>query len=641
MLLSPAGPQFRAVHLLAGSPGIPGGDDRVILVYDDCPEVAPEAGALVRTSQRQVKEVLMPVGPHYHTLYRAILISHLIQAASLRRARHMPRHNFLWPGQFRVRKKWIMLYSSGEIFLLRKMVQKGKTGFEWGVLTIVCLAVFIMVIDTTIMNVSITALVEELNTTLPTIQAIIAIYALIMASFMLIGGKLQDVLGRKRAFLFGIALYGIGTLTASISWNATVLLVGWSILEGLGAVFMMPATTTFITSAYQGRDRAFAFGMWGGIGAAGAAFGPIIGGYLTTYFSWRWAFRLELLVVVLILLFSHLLSDSRPVFKWRDMDIIGTILSFAGLGAIVIGILLMRNRAAWDYLLVIIGLGIVLMGIFYIWQKRRTVKGKIPLVDVAIFKNRAFVLGNAVGTIQGIVIAGFLFIIPVFLQNVTGATAFETGLALLPMSVVVFVVSIGATRFSTYVSPKYIMLAGIGISLAGSVMLRDVFYLSTTIPDIILPSVVFGTGIGLILSQVSNLTLSAVPAEQSTDAAGVLNTFRQLGTSLGTALIGVILLIFILSGLFSGVTQANPGYTLENEAIASGLQAWIDKMETIEIPVQLPPELVEKITLIVDSAISNGMKRSFDAISLMLCIAFAAALFIPAHEGNAEDKKHK
>ncbi|HUU75338.1 MAG TPA: MFS transporter [Methanoregulaceae archaeon] len=513
----------------------------------------------------------------------------------------------------------------------------GKTStFNWGVLSIVCMAVFIMVIDTTIMNVSITALVEELNTTLPTIQAIIAIYALIMASFMLFGGKLQDVLGRKRAFLFGIVLYGIGTFTASISWNAPVLLVGWAILEGLGAVFMMPATTTFITSTYKGKDRAFAFGMWGGIGAAGAAFGPIIGGYLTTYFSWRWAFRLELLVVVIILVFSYLLTESKPTLKWRDMDVIGTILAFAGLGTIVLGILLMRNRDAWDYLLIIIGLGIVIMGIFYIWQKRRKHQKKTPLVDVEIFKNRVFVIGNVVGTIQGIVIAGFLFIIPVFLQNVTDVTAFETGLALLPMSLVIFVFAIGATRLAADISPKYIMLGGIGIALAGSVMLREVFGLATTIPDIILPSIVFGAGIGFVLSQVSNVTLSAVPDKQSTDAAGVLNTFRQLGTSLGTALIGVILLIFILSSILSGVIQANPGHAMENEAVASGLQAWVEKMETIDIPVQIPRALAERVTFIVDTAISEGMMRSFDAISVMLGVAFVVTLFLPGRKGSKE-----
>lgn len=216
-------------------------------------------------------------------------------------------------------------------------MQFGRGGSRWGgVLTIICLAVFIMVIDTTIMNVSITALVSDLNTDVPTIQAIIAIYALVMASFMLIGGKLQDVVGRKKAFLAGVAIYGVGTFTASMSTNAMMLLIGWSILEGIGAILMMPATTTFLTSTYAGRDRAFAFGMWGGGigGAAGAAFGPIIGGYLTTYYSWRWAFRLELLVVVIVLIFSYLLSESSPpTLKWRELDVIGTTLSFFGLGA--------------------------------------------------------------------------------------------------------------------------------------------------------------------------------------------------------------------------------------------------------------------------------------------------------------------
>ena len=240
---------------------------------------------------------------------------------------------------------------------------KSGGNFKWGVLTVICMAVFIMVIDTTIMNVSITALVQDLNTTVPVIQAIIAIYALVMASFMLIGGKLQDVIGRKKAFLIGVGIYGIGTFTASMSWNATILLIGWAILEGLGAILMMPATTTFLTSTYSGKDLAFAFGMWGGIGAAGAAFGPILGGYLTTFYSWRWAFRIELVVVILILVLSYLLTESRPTLKWRDLDFIGTLLSFAGLFSIVMGILLMRNYELWQYISTLIGGGPAYYGI--------------------------------------------------------------------------------------------------------------------------------------------------------------------------------------------------------------------------------------------------------------------------------------
>ncbi len=487
---------------------------------------------------------------------------------------------------------------------------KSTGGFRWNVLTIICMAVFIMVIDTTIMNVSITALVSDLNTDVPTIQAIIAIYALVMASFMLIGGKLQDVIGRKKAFLAGIAVYGVGTFTASMSTNATMLLIGWSILEGIGAILMMPATTTFLTSTYAGRDRAFAFGMWGGIGAAGAAFGPIIGGYLTTYYSWRWAFRLELLVVVMIIIFSYLLTESSPTLKWRDLDFIGTTLSFFGLGSIVMGILLLKNVETWGSISLIIGAGLLLMAAFWFWQKHRLVTGKNPLVDVGVFKNRTFTLGNGIGTIQNIVIAGFLFIIPIFLQSVTGVSAFETGLALLPMSVMIFIFSIGGARLSAFLSPKWLLAGGLALAIAGTVVLRDVFSLSTTIPDIIPGSMLFGIGIGVILSQITNLTLSAVDEKHATDAAGVLNTLRQLGTSLGTALIGAILLIFIFSGLLSGIAQEYPASQ-------------------------------EKAARIADQAISSGMYRCFDAMAILLVIAFLAALALPGSPRPHREKEKK
>jgi len=504
-----------------------------------------------------------------------------------------------------------------------------KSEWKWGVLAIICMAVFIMVIDTTIMNVSISALVVDLNTTVPTIQAIIAIYALTMASFMLIGGKLQDVLGRKKAFLIGVGIYGVGTFTASLSWNAGVLLIGWAILEGLGAILMMPATTTFLTSTYHGKERAFAFGMWGGIGAAGAAFGPILGGYLTTFYSWRWAFRLELLVVVLILVMSYLLTESRPTLKWRDLDVIGTLLSFAGLFAIVMGILLMRNYAYWQYISTLIGAGLLLMGVFFLWQKRRKKKGRVPLVDVSIFRNRRFVLGNTISVIQGLTLAGFFFIIPVFYQQVTGISAFETGLLLLPISIAIFTFSIAGARLTAFVSPKHLLIAGLLLGMAGSFMLRGIFGLDTGTADFIPGSVVFGIGLGIVLSQVTNLTLSAVPEEHSTDAAGALNTLRQLGTSLGTALIGVILIIFIYAGIAGEVERQAAAAGIPAEELAAGLQGWVDKMQTGSPDLVVPDAVLAQIMDIADAAISAGMLHCFDAITLFLGIALVATLFLP------------
>ncbi len=479
------------------------------------------------------------------------------------------------------------------------------------------------------MNVSNSALVVDLDTDVPTVQAIIAIYALVMASFMLVGGKLQDVLGQKRAFLMGVGIYGVGTFTASMSWNAGVLLIGWAILEGLGAILMMPATTTFLTHTYRDKDRAIAFGMWGGIAAAGAAFGPILGGYLTTFYSWRWAFRLELLVDIAILLMSHLLIGSRPTMKWRDLDVVGTLLSFAGLFAIVMGILLLRNYAYWQYISTLIGAGFLLMGVFFLWQKRRKKKGRVPLVDVGIFRNRQFVLGNTITIVQGLTAAGFFFIIPVFYQQVTGISAFETGILLLPISIAIFIFSIAGARLAAYLSPKHLIMAGLLLGMAGSLMLRGIFGLDTGTAEFIPGSVVFGIGIGLILSQVTNLTLSSVHDEHATDAAGVLNTLRQLGTSLGTALIGVILIIFIYTGIVEEIEKEAVMAGIPAEELAAGLQGWVDKMQTGTPDLVVPDTVLAQLAEIADAAVSSGMLHCFDAITIFLGIAFIAALFLP------------
>ncbi|TAJ43946.1 MFS transporter [Methanofollis fontis] len=501
-------------------------------------------------------------------------------------------------------------------------------GGKWGILYVVCMAVFIMVIDTTIMNVSITALVIDLDTTVPAIQAVIAIYALIMASFMLVGGRMQDVMGRRRAFLFGVVLYGIGTFVASMSWNIGVLLVGWSVLEGLGAVFMLPATATFITDAYEGADRAFAFGIWGGIGAAGAAFGPIIGGYLTSFYSWRWAFRLELLVVVVILLLSPLIRPSAPTASWREIDTVGTLLSFGGLSLIVAGILMLRSVTLWEVIPVVIGSGLVLLGIFYLWQRRRIRQNLPPLTDIALFGNRTFALGSGINAALTVVLAGFLFIIPIFLQSVTGVGAFETGLALLPMSLSVFALSIAGARLSGRIDPKYLVLAGSGAAIAGAVMMRGIFGIGTGIWDIVPGSVFFGLGVGLILSQATNITLSAASMRQQSDASGILNTAKQMGTSLGTALIGVVLLIVIFSGLVGGLAASGLAGDLTDEEIALRLQEWIERMKT-DGEATVPDDYLPHAEEIADAAIGEGMMRSFDAITVILLLGGCLALFLP------------
>lgn len=305
--------------------------------------------------------------------------------------------------------------------------------------------------------------------------------------------------------MVGAAIYGVGTFTAAISQNAAMLLLGWSILEGIGTVLMLPATATFITGTYEGKERAFAFGVWGGVAAAASIFGLIFGGYLTTNYSWRWAFALELVILLIIFALNRMLKETRPTASWKNFDIGGSLLSVLGLIALVFGILLIKEPVELVKVPFLITGGIILLIGFYVWERRQINMAKGILVDVTIVPERSFFAGNVVAIGQKLITAGFLFIFPLFYEIVTGASAYETGVAILPMSLAIFVFSILGARLASWFEPKYILLGGIALTGAGLAGLRDVFSLTTTAHDILAGSLLFGTGLGIVLSQVTNL----------------------------------------------------------------------------------------------------------------------------------------
>ncbi len=498
---------------------------------------------------------------------------------------------------------------------------------KWGVVIVACMAIFIIVLDSSAMNVAISTLVVELNTTLSIIQAIIALYALIIASFMLLGSKLQDILGRKKTFLLGLIIYAFGTTTATLSINAGMLLIGWAVLEGIGAAMMFPATTTIVGASYEGKDRVTAFGIWGGIAAVGAAIGPIVGGIFTTFLTWRLVFGMELVFVALILIFRHYLTESRPTLKWKDLDIVGALLSIVSLVLIVLGILLLTTPQYWGYVTLLLISGSILFIVFLLWQRRRINKGLEPLSDISLLKNRIFGLGNLNSVIQQIPLAGFLFIIPIFLQQVTKLDAFMTGVALLPASISVLIFSLLGAKLSSKLEPKYIVMIGFLVAAAGTFILGGVFSVNTQIGDIVPGTIVFGTGIGLLLSQLTNLTMSAARSDQETDAAGFLNAFKNLGYSIGTALIGVLLLLGIFGGLTAGIEESGLAGNMTTQEIQSSLFNYVEKMQT-ETP-QIPPELVPQATQIVESTISSAMRQTFNALTLILLLGFITSIFIP------------
>jgi len=415
------------------------------------------------------------------------------------------------------------------------------------VLAVLSAAMFVYVIDTTLMNVSISALVEDLDTTVGAVQTAITLYTLTMASFMLTGGKLGDIWGSKRAFRIGLIIYGIGTLLTAIAPNIGFVIIGWSILEGLGSALIVPAINTLVRANYKGPKRATAYGVLFGVAAAGAAFGPLIGGWITTEYSWRLAFGFEALIVLGVLASSGLLVDAPAVVPKPKLDVVGVLLSVSGLGLFVLGVLQTTSRGWRDPLVwVMIVTGLVLIGAFIWWVRRREARGEPCLVHPSVFRHRAISAGLPVLSTQTFAQAGLLFLIPLFTQSVLGFDAFQTGLTLLPLSIGVLVTSVLTPRLGQYIYPKYIIMAGLVLLFVGGFVLARSLDGATEGTDMALGLLLGGIAIGLIAGQLPNLILSGVESREASEASGLQGTAQNLGMALGTAVIGTV----IITGTF-------------------------------------------------------------------------------------------
>jgi EmrB/QacA subfamily drug resistance transporter len=507
---------------------------------------------------------------------------------------------------------------------------------KWAVVIIACMAIFIIVLDSSAMNVAIGTLVEELHTSLSFIQAIIALYALVMASFMLLGSKIQDILGRKRTFLLGVMIYGCGTLVATCSLNAWMLLVGWALLEGMGAALMLPATTTLVSAEYTGKDRVVAFGIWGGIAATGAAVGPIVGGLFTTYMTWRLVFGSEILFVIAILLLRSRLSESHPSLGWKDLDKTGAVLSVVSLLLFVFGVLMLRSPDMWPVVPLLTIPGMALFVAFLYLQRRKSRKGQEPLFDTSLLGNRAFNVGNLTSVVQQLALAGILFVIPVYLQQVTKTSAFMTGIALLPLSLSIFVFSlIGGKFLAVLRNAKYVVAIGFAMSALGLFLMRNEFSMNMSIADLIPGSLVLGFGIGLLLSQLTNATMSAASSDQEAGASGFLNTSKNLGYALGTALIGVLLIIGVFNGLVTSISRSDQSANMTQEQVKTSLVDYIQTMQESP-PPGIALDKVPEAKVLVDSALSSAMKMSFNVLAAIMLLGMALSFFMPRTEPEAE-----
>src|SRR5215472_11917923 len=432
------------------------------------------------------------------------------------------------------------------------------------VLVTLCAAQFLMTLDTSVMNVAIATVAKDTNTTVTGVQTAITLYALVMAALMITGGKIGALIGRKRAFAIGSVIYGAGSFTTSLAHSLTVLIIGWSFLEGVGAALILPAVVALVAANFPAEGRPKAYGL---VSAAGAV-GPLIGGLFTTYWSWRYVFAGEVLIVIAILILSRGIVDEPPAERPR-LDVVGVILSASGLSLAVFGVL---KSGTWGWLhpksgapvlwgisltlWFIVGGGFLLW-LFLEWEGRREAHGQEPLVNRTLFRVRQLRGGLRMFFFQYFVQSGIFFVVPLFLSVALGLSAIATGVRLLPLSITLLIAAIGVPRFFPDASPRRIVRLGLFAMFLGVVVLLGAIDAQATASIVFVPLLLLGLGIGALASQLGSVTVSSVPDDLSSEVGGLQNTATNIGTSLGTALAGSVLIAVLTTTFLTGI-QNNP-----------------------------------------------------------------------------------
>ncbi len=531
------------------------------------------------------------------------------------------------------------------------MGRKAGAGAAGLILMTLCVGQFLMMLDSSVMNVSIATVAKDVGTTVTGIQTAITLYTLVMASFMITGGKIGQIIGRKRAFVIGCVIYGCGSLVTALSPNLTVLLIGWSGLEGLGAALILPAIVALVASNFGREERPRAYGLVTAAAAIAVAVGPIVGGLFTTYLSWRYVFAGEVLLVIAILALSRRIEAGEPERKVR-LDLVGTALSALGLALIVLGIL---RSGTWGFVkakpeapewiglspviwLLLAGAAVVLL--FFAWENRLMARDGEPLVDPAILRVSALRGGLTSFFFQYFLQGGLFFAVPLFLSIALGLSAIETGVRLLPLSVTLILAAAGIPKAFPDVSPRRVVRLGFLAMFAGLVVMVAALDAGAGAEITTWPMLLAGLGIGALASQLGSITVSSVPDEQSGEVGGLQNTITNLGISVGTALTGAIVIAALSSSFISGVEE-NPAVPAPVKSKASTeLSGGIpflsdDELETALDEARVGPRTTDAILEENESARLDGLRTALAVLALLALVGLATTGRIPTRQPAA------
>ncbi len=448
---------------------------------------------------------------------------------------------------------------------------------RWIGLAMLSIGVAMIIVDATIVNVAVPSIIRDLKLNSTTAEWVNTVYSLVFAALLVTVGRLGDVWGRRRMYLMGLVLFAVASMLAGLAPTGD-LLIAARVLQGIGGAMILPSTQSILNTNFRGRDRAIAFGIWGATIGGMAAVGPLLGGWLTTYLDWRWAFFINVPVAVLAVAgVLRYIGESKDEDARPGFDLLGFLLITLGLGSFVFGLIEGRSYGWWTPTqpFAVLGwawpsstvsvipfalvLGVVALVLFLVAEQIRSRQGKFFLFDVGLWRYPAFRYGNLAGTIVSLGEFGLLFALPLFLQGVIGYTAFETGLVFLALAVGSFFAAPMAARIAHTWGPRRAVTLGMALEAVGIITTALLVSPSVTGFALAAPLFVYGVGVGLATAQLTSIVLSDVPAQRSGLASGANSTMRQIGSALGIAILGTVLFTTLVSGTGRNLTAALPG----------------------------------------------------------------------------------
>lgn len=474
---------------------------------------------------------------------------------------------------------------------------------RWKAMPFIALAVSLIIMDATVVNVALPVIVGDLSLSASDAEWINSIYSLVFAALLITLGRVGDLYGRRKLLIFGIITFGIASVIASISTSSATL-IGARLLQGVGGAMVLPATLSTVNSLFKGKERGIAFAIWGSTIGGMAAVGPVVGGWLTTVSSWHWAFLINIPIVVIVFVGTLMyVPETKDASVEKGADFAGIALSVFGLSLIVFGLIEGIRFGWWKSLetfsigpltwswnispvVIAFALGITAMALFVRIEKSRAIKGSPILLDLNLLKIKSFRYGSIAALVVALGEFGMLFSLPLFLQAGLGFTALHTGVLILALAMGTFLISGGTPQLSARLGGRTVVRLGLGLEAIAILGLSISF--SLTVSSLVISAWLFlyGAGVGLATAQLTSVILIDVPVAQSGQASGLQSTFRQLGSSLGVALLGALFFTTLGSTQIQGADIDGLLSAVKTTTLVAAFVIGLGLLATIALPAQ-------------------------------------------------------